>query len=77
MKRNYWYELIIDGYRWYTNQRYYDQHFKIAETLGGELTLPNLTTNQVYQIKDQLNDFQKLGFNSKIIHLNRNGIHLI
>lgn len=69
-----WYELLINGYSWFTNQLYYTNDLKLAESVNGDLNEPHLTYNEGKQIRDQLNDYQSLGFNKKLQHLNRTGI---
>jgi hypothetical protein len=70
-----WYELLINGYTWFTNQSEYTPNIKLAESVGGELNEGFYTRNEVSQIRQQLNDYQTLGFNSQLKHLNRTGIH--
>lgn len=77
MYQNKWFEIIIDGFTWYTDQIYYNDSFKISETLGGELNKPRLSNNQKSQVLNQFNDYQRLGFNSKILHLNRSGEYIL
>lgn len=69
-----WYELLINGYTWFTNQLEYTPNIKLADIAGGSLSEGHYTRSESTQIKQQLNDYQILGFNSKLIHLNRTGI---
>lgn len=70
-----WYELLINGYSWFTNQLNYTPDIKLAETVGGELTEGNYTINEVSQMLRQLNDYQLIGYNTRLIHLNRTGTY--
>ena len=70
-----WYELLINGYSWFTNQLNYTPDIKLAETVGGELTEGNYTIKEVSQMRRQLNDYQLIGYNTRLIHLNRTGTY--
>ncbi len=69
-----WYELLINGYSWFTNERTFSPKIKIAESVNGELTEGHYTRSECRQMAQQLSDYQNLGFNSKLVHLNRSGI---
>ncbi len=70
-----WYELLINGYSWFTNQLSYTPNIKLAETIGGILTEGHYTNTEAKQMRNQLNDYTILGFNKQLIHLNRSGIY--
>ena len=72
-----WYELLIDGYSWFTNQLFYTKDFKISECINGELNEPTLTHSQASQIRQQLNWYQIHGVNFKLAHLNRSGMTIL
>lgn len=69
-----WYEILINGYTWYTNTLTYSPKIQLSESVGGVLTEGCYTKTEISQIKQQLNDFLILGFNTRLIHLNRSGI---
>ncbi len=68
-----WYEILINGYSWFTNQLTFE-NFQIAESIGGVSTEPKLSINEAKQIREQLDDYKVLGFNKRLLHLNRSGI---
>lgn len=70
-----WYELLINGYTWFTNQSEYTRDIKIADEVGGNLSEGIYTYDQAKQIRQQLNDYATLGFNTKLTHLNRTGLY--
>lgn len=70
-----WYELLINGYSWFTTQLEYTSDIKLANEVGGELSEGRYTSTEVSQIRRQLDDYQKLGFNTRLIHLKRNGVY--
>lgn len=70
-----WYEILINGFTWYTNQLVCTPSIKISECVGGTLTEGTYTRNELSQIRQQLNDYQNLGFNTRLTHLNRTGIN--
>ncbi len=69
-----WYEILINGYSWFVKQLNYTSDIKISESICGNLIEPHLTRSEAIQIKTQLNDYQTLGFNTRLLHLNRSGI---
>jgi hypothetical protein len=69
-----WYEILINGYSWFTNQSSYTPNIKLASQVGGELTEGHYTQNEAKQIREQLHDIQLLGYNKRLIHLNRTGL---
>jgi hypothetical protein len=73
-----WYIILIDGYSWYINSlEDKSGNIKIAETVGGQLSEGHYTKNQMSQIRAQIDDYERLGFNSRIAHLKDNGIYQI
>lgn len=74
---NVWYELLIDGYTWYTNEKKYHTKMKLADKVGGNLSEGFYTYSIATQIKRQLHDYQTLGYNTKLHHLNRSGITVL
>jgi hypothetical protein len=70
-----WYELLVNGYTWFTNQLEYTPNIKLSECVGGELSEGRYTQSEVSQIRGQLYDYVTLGYNRKLIHLNRTGVH--
>ena len=69
-----WYELLINGYTWFTNQSEYTPNIKITDSVGGVLNEGIYTKDEARQMRSQLNDYKNLGFNSRLKHLNRTGI---
>lgn len=69
-----WYEILINGYSWFTNQNIYTSNIKLAETVNGELIEGSYTKNEASQIRRQLYDIQTLGYNPRLQHLGRTGI---
>ena len=69
-----WYEILINGYTWFTNTLIYSPKIQLSESVGGVLSEGCYTRAEITQIKQQLNDFEILGFNTRLIHLNRSGI---
>lgn len=70
-----WYELLINGYTWFTTQLEYIDDFRIAERIGGELTKGTYTRSEISQIRHQLHDYQTIGVNSRLRYLNRSGVY--
>jgi len=70
-----WYELLINGYSWFTTQLEYTPDIQLASEVGGTLSEGNYTQQEISQMRRQLNDYQTLGFNTKLIHLKRNGVY--
>ena len=71
-----WYEILINGYSWFTNQTEYTPKIKITDKIGGELTEGTYTRTEARQIREQLHDIQLLGYNKRLIHLNRTGVFI-
>ena len=69
-----WYEILINGYTWFINQNYYSSDIKLAEKPHGELTEGQYTRKEVKDIIAQINDYNTLGFNSRLKHLGHTGI---
>lgn len=69
-----WYEILINGYSWFTNEANYHPAIKIAETPFGELTEGRYTRTEIEQMKRQLRNYETLGYNQNLEHLNRTGI---
>lgn len=69
-----WYEILINGYSWFTNQQNYSPNIKLADKPNGELTEGIYTQTEARQMREQLHDYQVLGFNKRLAHLNRTGI---
>lgn len=72
-----WYELLINGYRWFSNTTEYTPKFKISETVGGELTEGDYTHSERQQVCEQMYYYRELGYNPKLKHLGRSGVHAI
>lgn len=70
-----WYELLINGYSWFTTHLEYTPDIKLASEVGGELSEGHYTSAEISQIRRQLDDYQKFGFNTRLIHLKRNGVY--
>lgn len=69
-----WYEILINGYSWFINQLTTSSNIQLAEKPNGVLSEGKYTRNELSQIRSQVNDYESLGYNTKLIHLNRNGI---
>ncbi len=72
-----WYELLINGYSWFVNTLNYTSNIKLAECVGGELTEGCYTHTETVQMIRQLNEYQEIGFNSRLQHLNRTGVTIL
>ena len=70
-----WYELLINGYSWFTTQLEYTPDIQLASEVGGTLSEGTYTQQEVSQMRRQLNDYQTLGFNTQLIHFKRNGVY--
>lgn len=70
-----WYELLINGYTWFTNQLAYTPNIKLAEKVGGDLSEGIYTREEATQMRSQLDNYQNLGYNVKLVHLNRTGLY--
>lgn len=70
-----WYTILINGYRWYINSLDdKSARIKISETVGGQLSEGRYTSQELSQIRAQIDDYERLGYNSRIIHLKDSGI---
>lgn len=69
-----WYEILINGYNWYINTLTYSSKIQIADCVGGVLSEGKYTRNELSQINNQIDDYQTLGYNKRLVHLNRTGI---
>lgn len=69
-----WYEILINGYTWFINELTYSSSIKLSEKVGGELTEGHYTSSEMKQIRQQVRDYELLGYNSRLTHLDRSGV---
>lgn len=70
-----YYEILINGYTWFITKLTYSSKIKLAQEVGGDESEGIYTKNELSQIRQQIQDYETLGFNSRLKPFNRDGIH--